>query len=293
MRAALGFGVSGPHGHNWFSERKLARLIAQAIDGGVRRFDTAPFYGEAEARLGRALKSAGANDVIISTKTGTRREGGRLVKDFSERSLRADAEMSLTRLQRDVIDVLYLHGPTLAEIDAALPTLRALKAEGKVKAVGVCGEGAALDHAVVSGVDAVMGVYNVINRGHAAVFARARSSGIKTVAIAPLAQGAIAPRKIPHTPSNLWRVARQAVRGGPAKDLRRRARLAFSGIRDFVPSGAALAFVLQEGAADLVLTTTTNARHLVGSLAAARRSLDPDMMSQLLALALDPDASRS
>ena len=124
MRAALGFGVSGPHGARWFREGKLARLIAQALDGGVRHFDTAPFYGEAEERLGRALQ--GRSDIFISTKTGTRRAGRRLVKDFSPAGMRADVEGSLLRLKREAVDVIYLHGPAPAEVAPALAALAAL-----------------------------------------------------------------------------------------------------------------------------------------------------------------------
>lgn len=293
MTAALGFGVSGPHGYRWFSERQFARLIAQALDGGVRHFDTAPFYGESEARLARALNAADANDIMVSTKTGTRRDGLRLVKDFSSSALHADAEASLRRFNRDAIDVFYLHGPSTADIDAALPTLAALKAAGKVKAIGVCGEGAALDHAVASGFDAIMGALNLIDGRHADVFRRARSAGVHTVAIAPLARGAFADRKLPRSLADIWRQARTVVRGRPQSALVRKARLALSGVDGMSKSAAALAFVLQQGGADLVLTTTTNPGHLAQSLAAAKRPLDSAVMARLSALALDPAGGRS
>lgn len=288
MTAALGFGVSGPHGARWFSEKKLARLIAQAIDGGVRHFDTAPFYGDAEARLGRALRAIGAKDVIVGTKTGTRRDGARIVKDFSPATIRADAEASLKRLHRAELDMLYLHGPAEPEIDAALPVLQALKAEGKVKAVGVCGAGRALDHALSSGFDAIMGVFNVIDGRHAGVFARARSKGVQTVAIAPLAQGALAGFGAPISPSGVWRITRAAARGGPPAGVVEKARAALLAVDGLSPGAAALAFVLQGGLASLVLTTTTNARHLGESLLAARHSLDGAVIERLSALALDP-----
>lgn len=293
MTAALGFGISGPHGANWFRELNLARLIEQAIDGGIRHFDTAPFYGESEARLGRALRAINAADVKISTKTGTRRVGRRLVKDFSESATRADVEQSLKRLYRDQIDTLYLHGPTIADIDAAMPTLSALKAEGKVTAIGVCGEGEALDYAVALGFDAIMGVFSIIDRRHAGVFARGKSQGVHCVAIAPLAQGAFAERKFPRSFSDLWRHARAAVRGGPARDLVEMARGELARVDGLSPSGAALAFVLQEGSADLALTTTSNPAHLAQSLTAARFPLESAVVARLSALALDPIERRS
>jgi aryl-alcohol dehydrogenase-like predicted oxidoreductase len=293
MTAALGFGVSGPHGQAWFSEKKFARLVAQAIDGGIRHFDTAPFYGEAEARLGRALRTAGARDAIVGTKTGTRREGGRIIKEFSANAIRADVDSSLKRLGRDALDMLYLHGPSPPEIDAALPCLSALKADGKVKAIGVCGEGAALDHAVANGFDAIMGVFNIIDRRHAAVFARARARGVQTAAIAPIAQGAFAHRGAPASLSELWRLMRSAARGRPPAVAIKTARAALSTIADLPPSGAALAFVLQGGFASLAFTTTTNAAHLRESLGAAQYPLSEAALARLSALALDPARGQS
>ncbi len=299
MGAVLGFGVSGPHGQAWFSERKLHRLIAQALDGGVRHFDTAPFYGDAQARLGRALSSLGARDVIVSTKTGTRRAGGRTLKDFSGETIRRDAETSLRRLGRDRLDVFYLHGPSIAQIDAALPALLSLKAEGKIAAIGVCGEGDALDHAVSCGVEAIMGVYNLIDRRHSGVFERARQSGMMRVAIAPLAQGVLARRPaFPIRPAELWRLARSARRAAhPGAVISAagvdRARSALGRIEGFSPAGAALAFVLHGGLVDVALTTSANPGRLAQSLDAAGRALDPAAFAALSALTLDPAAGQS
>jgi len=294
MVAALGFGVSGPHGQAWFSERKLTRLIAQAMDGGLVHFDTAPFYGEAEGRLGRALASLRAHAAIVSTKTGTRRKNGRTIKDFSEASIRADVDKSLKRLRRDALDVLYLHGPTSAEIDAALPTLLALKAHGKIRALGVCGEGEALAHATTCQVDAIMGVYNLIDRRHAKIFERARADGITTVAIAPLARGELVRRsKRPASPSDLWRMARRARRGPLAGVGVSAVRQALRGIDGFSPAGAALAFVLQAGVVDVAMTTSTDAGRLAQSLDASRHRLGAAAIEALSALSLDPSQGRS
>lgn len=288
MAAALGFGVSGPHGQSWFRERKLARLIARAIEGGVRHFDTAPFYGEAQARLGRALSEIGAGGIFVSTKTGTRREGARSVKDFSADRIRHDVEASLRSLHREALDMLYLHGPSPENIDAALPVLTALKAEGKTKAIGVCGEGPQLDHAVLRGFDAIMGVYNVIDRRHAGVFAQAAAQGMAVVAIAPLAQGAFAAPRPPGSLSDIWRMARSASRGAPPDARARMARAVLAGAGAATPNAAALAFVLQSGFISLALTTTANPAHLAESLAAARAPLSEAAMAGLSALSLDP-----
>jgi D-threo-aldose 1-dehydrogenase len=294
MSAALGFGVSGPHGARWYSERKLQRLIAAALAGGVRHFDTAPFYGEAQARLGRALAALGGGDVFVSTKTGTRRAGARVVKDFTEAGIRSDVDQSRRALARDALDLLYLHGPSEREIDIAFPVLAALKAEGKIKAFGVCGEGAPLAHALAEGADAIMGAYNVIDRRHEALFRQARAAGVMTVAITPLAQGALAPRRgAPVLPSDYWRLARRWVRGAPPTEKAEMAQSALTAASGVPSFDAALAFVMKGGLASVVITTTTQPRHLAQTLTAAARPIDPGRLEALLAVRLDPAGGRS
>lgn len=294
MTAALGFGVSGPHGALWYSEAKLRRLVGAALDSGVRHFDTAPFYGEAEARLGRAFGALRATDVFVSTKTGTRWSGGRATKDFTEGGIRADVERSRRAFDRPALDLLYLHGPSARQIDEALPTLEALKAEDKIKAFGVCGDGAPLAHALARRVDAIMGAYNFIDRRHEALFREARAAGVLTVAITPLAQGALAPaRMAPALPSDFWRLARRLVRGGLPRPEAERARLALAAASGRAAFEAALAFVMQGGLADIVITTTTQPSHLAQTLGAVRRPLEAGRLEALLATSLDPAGTRS
>jgi len=70
----LGFGVSGPHGTPLVSPEHTSAMIDHAFARGVRLFDTAPSYGagEAERRLGEALKRLPRYECIVSTKAGIR-----------------------------------------------------------------------------------------------------------------------------------------------------------------------------------------------------------------------------
>ncbi|MCB2113761.1 MAG: aldo/keto reductase [Parvularculaceae bacterium] len=285
----LGFGVSGPLGRSWFSEEKAAAIIGAAYKGGVRHFDTAPFYGSAQERLGRALNSLGARDVFISTKTGTRRDGGSLVKDFSERAIRNDVERSLADLNRAKLDLLYLHGPSLAQMDAARPIIEKLKGEGLIKAAGVCGDGAPLTRAIESGFDAVMTIYNVVNRDSAAAIADAARRGLMTIAIGPLVDGLVGPGPIPpRSLSDIWRIARSAARRRYDRRALAAARRAL-GSQD--PAGKALSFVLANPSIDIVMTTTTKERHLVSSLAAAARPADPAFHQRIIEMLLTGEAA--
>lgn len=287
----IGFGVSGPLGQKWFSEAKTRALIEQAIAGGIAHFDTAPFYFDAERQLGEALNAIGRGDVIISTKTGTRRDGRRLIKDFSERAIRADVEESRRRLRKTPLDLLYLHGPTSRQIDETVPILEALKREGKIAKSGVCGEGDALAHAAGCGFDAVMGVYNLIDRRHEEIFAAAKRAHVMTVAIAPLMQGLFDPKlHRPSSMSDIWRLARVACRDRYRRREIEAARRAMEGAD---PVEAALGFVLANPNIDIAMTTSTKPHHLAQSLAIARKPIDPALHRALMDLSLDPGRERS
>jgi aryl-alcohol dehydrogenase-like predicted oxidoreductase len=287
----VGFGVSGPLGQNWFSEARTRALIEQALAGGVTHFDTGPFYFDAERQLGDALNNAGRKDVFVSTKTGTRRDGRRLIKDFSERAVRNDVDESRRRLRKEALDLLYLHGPTVKQIDETLPVLEALKREGLIGKLGVCGEGDALAHAVACGVDAIMGVYNVIDRRHEAVFAEARRDGVMTVAIAPLMQGLVDPNfHRPSSATDIWRLARAAFRGRYKRRDIEALRRAIAGAD---PVEAALGFALANSDIDIVMTTSTRQSHLAQSLAIAGKPIGPALHQALKALSLDPGQGRT
>lgn len=78
-----------------------ARVVAQAVEKGVNYFDVAPSYGDAEMKLGPALRPF-RRDVFLACKTGKRdRES-------------ADAEMrqSMQRLGTDYFDLYQLHAIT-------------------------------------------------------------------------------------------------------------------------------------------------------------------------------------
>ena len=100
--------------------------VAAALAGGVRYFDTAPYYGYglAEERLGAGLVAA-ASDVVVSSKVGrllvprsgpARSDQGYIdagafdpVFDYSYDAVMRSVESSRARLSRDRIDVLLFH----------------------------------------------------------------------------------------------------------------------------------------------------------------------------------------
>lgn len=94
------------------------RLVAEAVARGVNYFDVAPTYGNAEERLGPALKPF-RESVFLACKT-TRRDAA---------GATAELEESLRRLQTDHFDLYQLHGiGKMEEVEEILGAGGALEA---------------------------------------------------------------------------------------------------------------------------------------------------------------------
>lgn len=151
----VGMGTWAIGGGKWWGDNDDAlsiRTIHEAIDRGIIWIDTAPVYGvgHSEEVVGKAL--AGRRDkVLLSTKCGLQWnhqtpcyhkiiEDKDIYRDLSGKSIRADVEDSLRRLQTDYIDILYTHWQspdlTIYPLEETVETLMALKKEGKIRAIG-------------------------------------------------------------------------------------------------------------------------------------------------------------
>ncbi len=125
-----------------YDSKDRARMFAAievALDGGINCYDSAPGYGDgaSESVLGEGLKgvpSSGGHPLFVSTKVGYGARAG----------VRESVEGSLTRLGRDQLDLLQIHGDsyTTAQTDEILgaggmaEAMLALKAEGLVRNIG-------------------------------------------------------------------------------------------------------------------------------------------------------------
>ncbi len=122
-------------------------MLRAALDAGITFIDTAPVYGDTGAgeTILRDYLSA-RDDLVLTTKVGYDIDAPRRYPGQSERphdwrpeSVRAQVEGSLQRLGTDRIELLQLHNPRIEPVldDALWETLEALRAEGKVRELGV------------------------------------------------------------------------------------------------------------------------------------------------------------
>jgi aryl-alcohol dehydrogenase-like predicted oxidoreductase len=114
------------------------RLVKTCRDGGINLFDTSNMYslGLSEEILGKAL-GQDRNDVLISSKARMRIGDGPNDEGVSRYHLIRECERSLKRLQRDHIDIYYMHewdGTT--PLEEMLGALDSLMTQGKIRYIG-------------------------------------------------------------------------------------------------------------------------------------------------------------
>lgn len=117
---------------NNFSQEFANELVSKAWELGVNYYDVAPTYGNAEERLGPALKPYRKN-AFLACKT-TQREAAGAQKEL---------ESSLRLLQTDHFDLYQFHGFTSVEevekvfgSGGAMETFEKARKEGKIKNIG-------------------------------------------------------------------------------------------------------------------------------------------------------------
>ncbi|MCS5497705.1 aldo/keto reductase [Cnuibacter physcomitrellae] len=265
-------------------EERGAAVVAEAIDLGITFFDTSPYYGDAEERLGRALK--GRRDrVLIGTKAG--RNPGE-VFDFSPTAIRRSVEESLRRLRTDHVDVLQLHDIEFVDLGPVLTdgyeTLVALRDEGKCLAIGMTGYSLATARRVIAETDCDV----FLNFGHGTLLDGslsslgdlARSNGVALVNAAAVALGLLTPA-----------VRRYADEGHMAPTGVVQAALRMSEVCE--EAGASISFLanqyaIQRGGAVTTVIGTTTSVHLREAVEAATTTIDEELLAAVLALRPDP-----
>ena len=282
----LGFGCASWWGKPRFDEATAVGLVHEAIDRGVTLFDTGASYsaGEAEPRLGRALKSRNTSKLVIATKAGTYHAGGgRIARDMVPTAIASSAERSLKSLGLEALGLLHLHGPSIPELDALLETLASLKARGLVRAVGLNSfDPAVVEHAIdLPGIDVMMVDYNVLRPEREPLIARAAAAGKGVLAGMPLAMGHTKPLLARlRGPQDLWYAARAVAKH--RGELSKGARFRFlHRLPDVTGSQAALAYVLTNPHVSAAVFGATRREHLRENLAASGLGLPDGVMARI------------
>lgn len=271
------------------SEAQAENVVRAAIDLGINFIDTSPSY-ENEALVGRAI--AGRREtIIVSTKFSTLNRDGAAIDG---KAVRASLEASLRRLGTDHVDVLAIQSVTPRTyghvVDAMLPTLEALKCEGKLRAFGLTewfyddmGHEMASRAATDGWWDYLLLGYNILNQSaDTRVLPAAKANGIATAimfavrralvsgeAFASLVRALVQEGRLDAAELNLQNPLGFLLDDGDCTSL----------------SEAAYRFVRHEAPASVILTGTGNVRHLADNVRAiAAPPLRPAHVAKLRAI---------
>jgi aryl-alcohol dehydrogenase-like predicted oxidoreductase len=161
-------------------------VLRAFLDAGGRAIDSSPMYGRSEEVTGDLLaRLPGAPRPFLATKVWTRgREAGE-----------AQVRASMRRLRADSLDLLQIHN--LLDWEAHLPTLRDLKARGRIRYAGITHYSAgAFDEMErllrTEHLDFVQLPYSVASRGvEARLLPAAAETGTAVLVMRPFEEGAL------------------------------------------------------------------------------------------------------
>jgi len=254
-------------------------VLDAAYAEGVRYFDAARSYGKAEKFLATWLdnRGMGPSDVIVGSKWGYAYTANWRV----DAPVHEVKDLSVASLRRQLVETRDLLGPWLRlyQIHSAtlesgvldnrsvLEELARLRTGGLSIGLTVTGpeQAETIEHALeVGGFDSVQATWNLLERSAGSALAAARDAGVGVIVKEPLANG------------------RLTARGGVAEldGAARRARC--------TPDAFALAAVLAQPWADVVLSGATTVEEFESNVAGLELGLDPEILESLDGIVEDP-----
>ena len=207
---AIGLGCAGlPGGGSAEDEGVAFRAMHAALDLGMNFFDTADRYGNGvnESLLGRFLKEAGRDRVILGTKYGSIAAGpdGHPAVDNSPAHIARACDASLKRLGIEVIDLYYMHrrDPSVP-VSESVGAMSRLVEAGKVRWLGLSEVAAKTlrDAHALHPITAIQSEFSLWHRDvEAEVLPACRELGVTFVPFSPLGRafltGALEVRTFP------------------------------------------------------------------------------------------------
>jgi aryl-alcohol dehydrogenase-like predicted oxidoreductase len=221
----VGFGAWALGGGGWEfgwgsqDDRDSVAAIHEALNLGVNWIDTAAVYGlgRSEEVVARALEGMSVRPFVFTKCSMVWDDRRQIGHSLKAASLRRECEASLRRLKVDVIDLYQIHWPDPSEdIEEGWGTLAQLKAEGKVRWIGVSNFDVAqmLCAEAVAPITSLQPPYSLVNRGvEAEILPHAAARRIGVIAYSPMGSGLLT-----------GAMTRERIAALPADDWRRRGR---------------------------------------------------------------------
>jgi aryl-alcohol dehydrogenase-like predicted oxidoreductase len=185
-------------GADWgdVSEGDALAVLEAAVDAGVTFFDTADVYGDgrSEQVIGRFLKTARSSGggITVATKMGRRMD--QVPENYSLDNFRAWTDRSRRNLGVDTLDLVQLHCPPSATVDAdaTYDALDTLVDEGAIAAYGLsvetCDQAlSAIARPHVASIQIILNAFRL--KPLDAVLPAAQEADVAIIARVPLASG--------------------------------------------------------------------------------------------------------
>jgi aryl-alcohol dehydrogenase-like predicted oxidoreductase len=257
----LGFGAMRITGDGIWGEpadREVAKaVLRRAVELGVNFIDTADAYGPdvSETLIAEALYPY-PDDLVIATKGGLTRQGpNQWDADGRPEYLRSALEASLTRLKLDQIPLYQFHRPDpKVSVEDSIGEIVAMKAEGKIRHIGVCNFSETELHRAqrLTPIVSVQNRYNVADRTSESMVDLCEQ---ETMAFLP------------------WAPILDIENAGVAADIAK--------AHEATPRQVVLAWLLARSPAMLPIPGTGTVAHLEENIAAAGITLDPHEVEAL------------
>lgn len=199
----LGYGGMELRGTDHFprlNATEASAILNGVLDAGINYIDTSPDYGYSEEIIGRHLAHR-RDEFVLATKCGCPVEPPdvphhlRQPHSFTRTNIRAAVEQSLKRLRTDRLDVVQFHLSPSREVleqNDSLAELYDLRAEGKLRFIGVSGTKPELAEQIRMGVfDVIQIPYSLVEREHESLMFDAAEAGAGVVVRGGVARGVI------------------------------------------------------------------------------------------------------
>jgi len=261
--------------------RRSHAVLDAAHAAGVRYFDAARSYGRAEEFLGAWLRARGLapGEVAVGSKWGYRYTanwrldaGAHEVKELTAATFREQIGETREHLG-DHLGLYQIHSATtesgVLEDEEVLAELGALRDDGVAIGLSVSGadQAATIDRAIATGAfDAVQATWNLHERSAGPALARAHAAGMGVIVKEGMANGRLAGAE---APAALADAARE---------------------RETTPDALALAAVLAQPWADVVLSGASSSAMLRDNLRARELAYDDELAARLDGLAEPAEA---
>jgi aryl-alcohol dehydrogenase-like predicted oxidoreductase len=265
--------LSGPP----IADEDAGRLLNELLDTGVNLIDTSIDYGRSEELIGRYLGPR-RGEFFLASKCGCSAsvppgEAMLAPHDYSAANVRAGVEQSLKHLHTDYLDLVQVHlSPPRSEMETSgtLEALESLRAEGKVRFIGMSGTLPNLpDHIAMGVFDVFQIPYSALQPDHDELISRAANAGAGVLIRGAVARGTASEDKN-------WAVQPLSSSGPPAKDRWEEAKL-----DELLEDGMnrhefILRFTLSHPGVSSAIVGTGKPGHLRTNVAAASRGPLPE-----------------